>query len=162
MAEAAQALLGLALGLCLIPFTVFLCYWRFRPRSRLITVVVPVGADPRPVRDCLVTAIRAYRYYESMERGPDVFAPTPWVRWLFGSSDIAIAPAAATLLVTCPAEFYGAIRRIQPAASAGPYPGREPLWPVVRGGLRLSGLLTVGLLLVAVLAYFADIALGLD
>lgn len=161
MGELAQALLGLLLGLCLIPFTVFVCYWRFRPRSRLITVMVPFGGDPQPVHDGLVAAIRAYSYRESAEGGPDVFSPRPWERWLFGSADISIT-SGATLLVTYPAEFYGAIQRILPGATARPYAGREPVWPIVRGGLRLSAILVASILLLVAVIYVADVTLGLD
>jgi len=162
MSELAQGLLGLLLGLCLIPFAVFLCCWRFRPRWRLITVAVPVDSNPQPVRDRLYDAIRAYRYQESAAGEPTVFTARPWTRWLFGAADISIAPVATALMVTCPAEFYGAIRRIVPNATARPYAGREPLWPVVRGGLRLSAILVACVLVLGVVAYVVDVAVGLD
>src|SRR5215475_4093549 len=135
MSELAQALLGLTLGLLVIPLAVLFAYFiRFWPKWRLVTVTVRSDPEPQAVRNRILEAIRSNKYRENKEVGPGVFSPRRWEKWTYGAADIRMTPqSAAEIWVTCPDEFSWVLRQIFPDAAVRRYEGHQQVWPVVRG-----------------------------
>src|SRR5215467_6034015 len=92
MSDAGQALLGLTLGLMVIPVAVLLAYFlRFWPKWRLVTITVPLGPEPQAVRNKVLEAIRSNKYRENKDAVPGTFSPPRWHAWTHGAADLLIA-----------------------------------------------------------------------
>jgi hypothetical protein len=113
--------------------------WRIWKLYRVITVAVPTGADAQAFRFKLTEAIRSLRYRPDTAPGPvAVFHAPAWQKWAVGLQDISVEPGdAGSVLVTGPAfNVSQAVGRFAGAAKK-PYQGRQPVWPLVKGCMRI-------------------------
>jgi hypothetical protein len=114
-------------------------------RLRMIAVAIPAGSDPQAFRYKITEAARSYGYRANAEEGPGVrFRAPAWQRWAVGLQDISVEPAGSgAVLVTGPARDVSRIGRAYAGASARPYSGRQPVWPLVKGCMKMFAILLV-------------------
>jgi hypothetical protein len=149
--EIAGVLLIVALAFSAILFVEIRLVWR---RYRVIAISLPVGSDSEAFSYKLTEAIRSLRFREGPQSGPvRVFQPPAWQQWAVGLQNICVEPAGSGMvLLTGPAFNVSLIGKAYPGGAMRPYAGPQPVWPLVRGMLRLMGaglgvLATIGLAL---------------
>src|SRR5258708_11876071 len=136
---------------------IWLLVRRVWKRFRMIAVAIPVGSDPQALRYKLTEEFRSFGYRAGEAAGPSVrFLAPAWQKWAVGLQDISVEPAGeGALLVTGPALSVSRIGRRFTGATVRPYNGRQPVWPLVRGCLRMFAILlalTVASMLAAYLS----------
>jgi hypothetical protein len=115
--------------------------WRAWMKLRMIAVAIPAGSDPQAVRYKLTEAIRSYGFREAAS---GLFRAPAWQKWAVGLQDISLEQAGSgAVLVTGPARAVSRIGRIFAGVTAQPYNGRQPVWPLVKGCLRMFAILIV-------------------
>jgi hypothetical protein len=119
--------------------------WRTWRKLRVIAVAIPAGSDPQAFRYKLTEAIRSFGYRAGAEAGPAAqFRAPAWQKWAIGLQDISVEPAGSgAVLVTGPARDVSRIGRAYAGASARPYSGRQPVWPLVKGCMKMFAILLV-------------------
>ena len=115
----------------------------------MIAVAIPVGSDPQALRYKLTEAVRSFGYRAGEAAGPGVrFLAPAWQKWAVGLQDITVEPAGqGALRVTGPALSISRVGRGFAGATFQSYNGRQPVWPLVRGLMRLFA---IGIVLFAV------------
>jgi hypothetical protein len=115
--------------------------WRVWMKLRMIAVAIPAGSDPQALRYKLTETIRTYGFREATS---GLFRAPAWQKWAVGLQDISLEQAGGgAVLVTGPARAVSRIGRIFVGATAQPYNGRQPVWPLVKGCLRMFVILIV-------------------
>lgn len=117
-------------------------------RFRLIAVSIPAGSDPQAFRYKLIEAIRSFGYRAAVEAAASAqFSAPAWLKWAVGLQDISVSPAAGgVVLVTGPAMHVSPIGKTFAGAARQPYDGPQPVWPLVKGILKIFaiGLVVTG------------------
>ena len=126
--------------------------WR---RYRLIAVLVPRAGDPQTFDYQMTEAIRNLNFREGAPEGTRrVFHAPNWMKWVVGLQDISVEQAGeAAVLVSGPGFWVSSIARNFAGVCVRPYEGRQPVWPLLRGCLRLMGGGLVALVLTGFAAY---------
>jgi len=121
---------------------VSLLIWFVWRRYRVIAVRLPVGGDLQAFHFKLTESIRSLGYRETTEAGPlRLFRAPAWQQWMVGLQDISLQPAGTdAVLMTGPSFNVSLIGRGYAGAVKQPYTGRQPVWPLCRGFMRLMGL----------------------
>jgi hypothetical protein len=135
--EIAGALCVVALVFGLILFLKIRLIWR---RFRVIAISLPVGSDSEAFSFKLTETIRSFRFREGTRSGPTrVFHAPAWQQWAVGLQDICVEPAGNEILLTGPAFNISLIGKSWQGATQRPYTGPQPVWPLVKGMMRLMG-----------------------
>src|SRR5580693_65280 len=140
-----EILRTLALFGLIFAASVFLLVRRVWMRFRMIAVVIPAGSDPQALRYKFTEAFRSFGYRAEAEAGPGArFRAPAWMKWAVGLQDISVSPAVGeAILVTGPALYVSRIGKYFAGATRQPYEGRQPVWPLVKGFLRIFATVTV-------------------
>jgi hypothetical protein len=143
-----EMLAGIALFVLIFAAIIFLAVRRVWMRFRMIAVAIPEGSDPQAFRYKLTEAVRSFGYRAGAEAGPGArFRAPAWQKWAVGLQDISVEPAGSgAVLVTGPALSVSQIGRGFAGATAQPYNGRQPVWPLAKGIMRIFG---IGIVLLA-------------
>jgi len=128
-------------GLFFTAIASFLVWFVWR-RYRVIALRLPAGTDLQAFHFNLTEAIRSLGYRETSEPGPRrLFRAPAWQQWTVGLQDITVEPAAGdAVLLTGPSFNVSLIGRGYKGCAKQPYTGRQPVWPLCRGFMRLTGL----------------------
>jgi hypothetical protein len=142
-------------GLCFAAI-VSVQIWIVWRRYRLIALMVPASGDPQVFSYKLSEAIRTRGFREAPEPGPaKVFRAPAWLKWVVGLHDISVQPAGeGAVLVTGPGFWVSSIAKSFTGVVRRPYKGRQPVWPLFKGLMRIGGILlvvTVAAILAAVM-----------
>jgi hypothetical protein len=128
-------------GLCFAG-VMFLLIRRVWLRYRVIAIAISSGSDPQAFSYKLTEAIRTLGYRETPESGsPGVFQGPAWMRWSTGLQNISVEPSeGGAVLVTGPAFWVSFVGRRFTGVTPRPYAGCQPVWPLLKGVLRLFGI----------------------
>jgi hypothetical protein len=133
--------------------------WRIWRKLRVIAVAIPAGSDPQVLRYKLTEAIRSFGYRAGAEAGPAAqFRAPAWQKWAVGLQDISVEPSGGgAVLVTGPARDVSRIGRTFAGATAQTYNGRQPVWPLFKGFMKMFAvLLVVSVATIGTVALFAN------
>ena len=139
--------MGLLLPLAVLALIVALLIRRVWMRFRVVAVAIP-GTDLQALRYKLAEYLRSNGFRPEPESVPTARYRAPaWMKWVVGLQDIRVEPTGnGGLLVTGPALQVSRIGRHWAGASRQQYQGPQPVWPLVKGCLRIFG---IGVILVA-------------
>jgi len=142
------------MGLCFAG-VMFLLVRRVWLRYRVIAIAVSSGSDPQAFSYKLTEAIRTLGYRETPESGSSrVFQGPAWIRWITGLQNISVEPAGGgAVLVTGPAFSVSFVGKRFTGVTPRRYAGRQPVWPLLKGLLRLFGI-GVAVMLAIGLAFY--------
>jgi hypothetical protein len=122
-------------------FFAALCFgllWLSWRRFRLIAVAIPAGSDTQALRFRLTEVIRSVGFGAGTRPGPSgTFRARPWLRWMVGLQDISVSEAGNGAILTGPALGVAHIGRVFAGATRQAYDGRQPVWPLAKGCLRM-------------------------
>jgi hypothetical protein len=134
----------------------FLLIRRVWRRYRMIAVTVPCPGDFQAFSYKLTESIRSLNFREVAEAAGSgrVFRAPGWMKWTVGLQDISVEPAGSgAVVVTGPGFWVASIGRGFAGAAQQPYHGRQPVWPLLKGGLRLMGSVVLVVVASGVVAY---------
>jgi len=124
-------------------------------RFRMIAIAVPAGSDPQAFHYKLTEAIRSFGYRPDPGAGPSAgFCSPGWQKWAVGLQDISVLPdVGGAVLITGPALNVSRIGKVFTGVTAQPYNGRQPVWPLIKGCIRIFAVLLVLLAACGLAAY---------
>lgn len=134
----------------------FLLIRRVWKRYRVIAIAIPAAGDPQVFRYKLTEAIRSLGFRQTAEAGiKAVFHAPAWQKWAVGLQDILVEPWDNGVQVIGPAFNVALVGRSFAGVEMRPYQGPQPVWPLIKGSLRM--MLALVLLFAATLlaAYLA-------
>jgi hypothetical protein len=117
----------------------FFLVWRVWKRYRVIAIAIPAAGDPQAFRYKLTEAIRSLGFRQTAEAGlKAVFHAPAWQKWAVGLQDIFVEPSDnGSVQITGPAFNVGLVGRSFSGALVRPYKGPQPVWPLIKGSLRM-------------------------
>jgi len=136
--KTAVGLLIMALVFGLVIYMLVRRVWRL---YRVISVSIPVANDVEAFSYRLTETIRGLRYRENPPAGAvRTFRAPAWQQWAVGLQDIRLEPAGSgNVLLTGPAFNVSLIGRGYTGARMIPYAGPQPVWPLLKGMLKIMG-----------------------
>jgi hypothetical protein len=110
-------------------------------RYRVIALLVPRVGDPQTFNFKMTEAIRGLNFREDgQERERRVFRAPNWMKWVVGLQDISVEEAGGgAVLVTGPGFWVSSIGKSFTGVTMRQYQGSQPVWPLLKGCLRLMG-----------------------
>lgn len=110
-------------------------------RYRVIALLVPRVGDPQTFTCKMTEAIRGLNFREDGQaRERRVFRAPNWMKWVVGLQDIAVEEVGGdAVLVTGPGFWVSSIGKSFAGVTMRPYQGRQPVWQLLKGCLRLMG-----------------------
>jgi hypothetical protein len=108
-------------------------------RYCVIAIAIPTAGDPQAFRYKLTEAIRSLGFRRQTEAGlKAVFHAPAWQKWAVGLQDILVEPSDnGGAQVTGPAFNVAIVGRSFSGAVVRPYQGPQPVWPLIKGMLRM-------------------------
>jgi hypothetical protein len=124
-------------------------------RYRVIAVLVPRVGDAQLFSYKITESIRNLRFREGEHSGRErLFRAPAWMKWAVGLQDISVAETSGeAVLVTGPGFWVSSVAGNFASVTRQPYQGRQPVWPLLKGILRLMGCGLVLLALCGLAAY---------
>jgi hypothetical protein len=106
---------------------------------RVIAIAIPTAGDPQAFRYRLTEAIRSLGFRQTTETGlKAAFHAPAWQKWAVGLQDILVEPSDSSgFQVTGPAFNVTLVGRSFSGIMVRPYSGPQPVWPLIKGTLRM-------------------------